>query len=377
MSETEQCDVLICGAGPAGSTAALELARAGHHAVLVDKESFPRDKVCAGWVNARVFTEFDWFEGRAVEVTERAFSALTFFSPNLGQRITYRASEPQGYIVRRRDFDNELVRLAREAGADFIDGVAVTQLWQSNDGVLVGLDDGRRYNARFLLGADGVETTVGKLSGLSPGFKDDQLVVAVEQEFSDCEDLLTELEGGGGSVLVALAYDYVPGYGWVFPRRSSASVGVGARMDRISNIRETHRKFVGDMVAGGLLPEQCDTGEAVSALIPAGAALTMDRLAEGRVLLVGDAGGFVAAASGEGIFPGMISGRAAARAISEGLGTGSEETVAERYSAAVKAALTTYLQMPALDLSLVMDLLFRDQRVADKMARAFLFGEPV
>jgi len=374
---TEECDVFVCGAGPAGSTTALELARAGWNTVLVDRETFPRQKTCAGWVNARAFSEFDFLQGKAEGLTERPFYGVTFLSPDLGQRITYRAEEPQGYLARRRDFDHGLVRLAVEAGVTFIDGAALSELRQAEDSVMAGLADGRRYRARFLVGADGVSTTVGQLSGLNGGFGDDDLVVTVEQEFRASEDFVEELEGGRSSIMLLLAYDSIPGYGWIFPHSDWLSVGVGARMSRISNIRETHRKLVADLQAGGLLPEGADAGEARSALIPAGAARRMGHLAEGRVLLVGDAGGFAAAASGEGIYPGMRSGRLAARAIAQGLSEREEAGVASQYQTVVRRELVDYLEMPTIDLSLMRDLLFRDQRVADKLARSFLFGEPI
>jgi geranylgeranyl reductase family protein len=373
----ELCDALVCGGGPSGSTAALELARGGLTTVLCDRQRFPRDKTCGGWVNARAFSQFDFLAGKAEELSERAFSELVFLSPNLGQRISYRAEEPQGYLVSRQRFDHSLVRMAVEAGATLVEGVGLSELWLGEDSVLSVLEDGRRYRSRFLVGADGVATTVGRLSGLNPGFADEQLVVAVEQEFRTSPELMEELGGGRGRILVVLAYDYIPGYGWIFPRRETVSVGVGARMSRVSNIGETHRKFVADLRSGGLLPDGGETREPRSGLLPAGAALKLKKVAAGRVLLVGDAGGFVAAASGEGIYPGMWSGQLAAGCIARGCADGREEAVASCYEAAVHKELTRYLEMPALELSLVMDLLFRDQRVANKLARAFLFGEPI
>jgi len=374
---TDNCDVLVCGAGPAGSSAAIDLARAGVRTVLCDGQVFPRDKTCAGWVNARAFAEFGFLKGKAEVLSERTFYGVTFFSPDLGQRISYQAEKPQGYLVSRRTFDDRLVRLAEEAGAALIEGAALTELRHAEDSVLAVLEDGRQYRAQFLVGADGVRSTVGRLSGLNPGFADHDLVVAVEQEFALSPELMEEFAGERPRLLLALSYDYIPGYGWVFPHRETVSVGVGARRHRISNSRETQRKFVADLQANGLLPKDAEPGEARSALIPAGAALKGGRDADGRVLLVGDAGGFVATVSGEGIYPGMWSGRLAAQAVVEGLSRGKHAQVAEAYRSAVGRELKAYLEMPALDLSLMMDLLFRDQRVAEKFARAFLFGEPI
>jgi len=376
-SVTDTCDVLVCGAGPAGSTAAIGLAQAGLKTVLCDGQTFPRDKACAGWVNARAFAEFGFLKDRAEALCERTIYGMTFLSPNLDQRTSYEAEDVQGYVVSRRQFDHGLARLATEAGATLVEGTALTELRQAEDSVLAVLEGGHQYRAQFLVGADGVNTVAGRLSGLNPGFADDDLVVAVEQEFPASPGLLEELGGERARLLIALAYDYIPGYGWVFPHRETVSVGVGARMDRISNIRETHRKFVADLQDRGLLPRDADPGEARSALIPAGAALTRERTADGRVLLVGDAGGFVAAATGEGIYPGMQTGRLAAQAIVEGLSQGKHAEVAETYRTLVRRELTAHLEMPAVDLSLMMDLLFKDQRLADKLARAFLFGEPI
>jgi geranylgeranyl reductase family protein len=316
--------------------------------VLADRAQFPRDKTCGGWVNARAFSRFDFLKGKAEELSERAFCELVFLSPNLGQRISYRAEEPQGYLVSRRRFDHSLVRMAVAAGATLVEGAGVTELWLGEDSVLAVLEDGRRYQSHFLVGADGVATTIGRLSGLNPGFADQDLVVAVEQEFRASGELMEELGGGRGRILVVLAYDYIPGYGWIFPRRETVSVGVGARMSRVSNIGETHRKFVADLRAGKLLPNDGEVRPPRSAVLPAGAALRMKKRAEGRVLLVGDAGGFVAATSGEGIYPGMCSGRLAAESIVWGCTQRREPEVAARYDEAVRREMTGYLGMPAL-----------------------------
>ena len=168
-------DVVVVGAGPAGSAAAIELARAGRDVTLVDKARFPRDKICGDGLTTgalRLLEDLGLDPGavaswrRVDDVVVRGPSGHEVTFPLPRGRGTYAA------VARRVDLDGALVERARAAGVKVIDGHACTGATEADDGVAVSVEGAGELRADFLVAADGMWSPVRKHLGLAtPGYR--------------------------------------------------------------------------------------------------------------------------------------------------------------------------------------------------------------
>ncbi|MGB2781474.1 MAG: hypothetical protein WBD63_08365, partial [Phycisphaerae bacterium] len=149
-----------------------------------------------------------------------------------------------------------------------------------------------------------------------------------------------------------------------------------------ARLRSLYDAWVKGLRDTGRLPKGAHTAKPVAAIIPAGAAIEFENHVGKRTVLIGDAGGFAAAASGEGIYPAVWSASIAARCILEALaadrgerkGTTCQDALLE-FRSAWRREMAPYLQMPNVNLQFLLPLIFTNRRIADRFARAFLFGE--
>jgi len=308
----ERFDVLVVGAGPAGSATAIHLARAGASVLLVDKAEFPRDKPCGGGLTGRALRHIPC----AVDpVVEHVVDRLVVRARYAG-KVTRTSDRRLIDMTQRRRLDLHLAEQAVAAGTDFRDGVAATEIEVDGDVVSARLA-GSSVRASFLVGADGANGVVAKAAGLGEGIVRG---VALEGNVP-----WGELERSAYERTAWVELGTVPGgYGWVFPKGDHANLGVGgwltegpslrAHLDRLAKAHRVDPSAL-ENVRGHRLPMR-ELGA------PA---------ARGRVLLVGDAAGLVDPLSGDGMYEGFVSARLAADAIV----AGSPET----YEPALSAAL--------------------------------------
>jgi geranylgeranyl reductase family protein len=291
----ERFDAIVVGAGPAGSTAALRLSRAGARVLLLDRERFPRDKPCGGGLTERAVKQLPVAVDPVVEEVVDRFE-LGF---RYGTRFERRGERPLVLMTQRRRLDAFLAEQAVGAGAVFRDGVRATPV--EADGTV--RFDGTAARADVVVGADGVNG----LTARALGFGDRRHGVALEGNVP----YVHAREGRWrGRAVVELGT--VPGgYAWVFPKGEHVNVGVGGWHTEGPRLREHLERAC----SGYGLP--FDRLESVR-----GYRLPMRRVGEmpvrGRVLLVGDAAGLVDPLSGDGIYEALLSSRLAAEAVLSG-----------------------------------------------------------
>ncbi|GAB4309780.1 MAG: hypothetical protein Kow0069_09370 [Promethearchaeota archaeon] len=327
-----KAEALVVGAGPAGSTAAEELAKAGVDVALLDRAAFPRDKTCAGGLLYHALREFPHLNSLVHSYNR----AVHLHPPSLSKVL--KASSPPGgppllaQAGGRRQFDASLVERARRAGAQFYPGRRVTGLVEMPDRVELIIADGSVARGLVVVGADGARTTVGRAAGLVDRRVDpDDAGLAAEVEIALPPDFEAAAYGEALPVHLFLHYGGLPGYGWVFPRRGAVNVGLGTSLTHAGALLPVLRRFLGDLGELGLLPRGARAGDGWgegegTVAKPRVAQLPARRpsrpAATRRVLLAGDAGGFCSAATGEGIYYGMVTGRlagsVAARALTSG-----------------------------------------------------------
>lgn len=289
-------DAIVVGAGPAGSTAARELARSGVNVLLLDQARFPRDKSCGGGVTIRAAREAGLDLSPVIE--RSVYGARVTL--RLGRPFERSYPEPLSHMTQRSRLDAFLAERAAEAGADFRDGVLVREVEVEGGGVRVRAE-GDTYEGRTVVGADGANGVVAQALGLQPV---GEATVGLEGNISVPDDVMDRWDR-----LIALDLGALPGgYGWVLPKGDHLNVGVvGWRYlgptlrSRLSALCRYYGLDEGALWAlrGHYLPMRRP-----------GAAI-----ARGPGLLVGDAAGLVDPLSGEGIYAAFISGRLAAQAV--------------------------------------------------------------
>jgi menaquinone-9 beta-reductase len=338
---SRRVDVLVVGAGPAGSIAALVLARAGADVALLDKARFPRDKACGDFIGPRglqVLADLGVPEPAGLDVGD-----MVVVGPS-GRRVVLPCADGLSYpgrarAVTRVAFDDALRAAALDAGATEVSGRADRPLWSGDalDGFSV---DGHQVHADFVIGADGATSHVAQTAGLVDRAR-------VLWGFAVRCYLDQHVAVPAITLWEPTPWQAFPGYGWIFPGPggvANVGLGLGTLSDRQSGAGAVRLlpAYLDHLVSLGLL----DRGQATPLAGRLGGWLKMGMVgttaAAGRVLLVGDAAGLVNPLQGEGIAQAMTSGRAAAEAV-----VGSPGRAAARYRHHLAGAHLPYQRVAA------------------------------
>lgn len=361
-------DVVVVGAGPAGSSTAIFLARQGLDVLLLEKSGFPREKVCGDGLTpraVRMMTRLGidtseaagWKHLKGLRIYGGRIDPFEMPWPELAEQPNYALVSP------RSTFDDLLAGMAVVAGARLHTGVRVSgPIVDERSNRVVGVTDskGRSYRAPIVVAADGVGTRLGKGSGRDHDERR-PMGVAVRSYYTsprhDMDWMESYLELWDGA---PRASNLLPGYGWVFPLGDgSVNVGLGM-LNTSSAFGKTDYK---DLMRRWLdnTPEQWGLREANQLQPIRGAALPMafnrqPFYADG-MLLVGDSGGMVSPFNGEGISYAMEAAEFAAQAIADaharGFGTPSAELALSNYPQQVKAAWGGYYRLGTIFVKLI------------------------
>jgi len=329
-------DVVVAGAGPAGSVAALVLARGGARVALVDKAEFPRDKACGDLIGPRGVGLLDEL---GVSVPDAGQGADLLVVGPSGHRSRLpafpgRAYPGHGVVVPRVVLDDALRAAAVAAGAEPV-RARVSAADTGPDGRLRALlaSDGQRLEADAFIGADGALSPVARLAGmLDP---DTALRGFAIRAYLPAEVPLPLLV-----LLDAAPWRIYPGYGWLFPgENGQANVGIGVGLGtrrRQAPLRGDLARFCAQLRSAGDLAPDAQPGPVTGGWLRMGG--TGAPPAAGNVLLAGDAAGLINPLQGEGIAPAMVSARLAAQCL-----LASPGQAAAAYTEAVAAAFGGYM----------------------------------
>jgi len=298
-------DVIVVGAGPGGAIASRCCTRAGLKTLVIEKECFPRYKVCGGCLSLKTFQLLEFDLGSVIENTVHG-ARFTYI---LRDPLFIDSQEPMGFMVMRERFDGLLIERSLEAGAELLEGKKVLGAREVAGGIEVEWEGGGKARCEYLIGADGAGSVVARSFALLPSREEEQGIgLQSEIPYSQVVEMSEE-----NRHRVYLDFGRVPnGYGWVFPKKEVLSVGVGGvlRGGEKANLQPYFTGFLKDLnlirdgkvgrVMGHRLPCFCDE---------------KFRLARENVLLVGDAGTLMDPLTGEGIYYAIQSGMLAAEAI--------------------------------------------------------------
>jgi flavin-dependent dehydrogenase len=217
-------------------------------------------------------------------------------------------------LIRRIEFDHTLASRALEAGAELLAPAAIAQARQDADGVTLRTPAGRELRTPMVIAADGVNSVVARRLGMNPGWPAGKLALDMMEETP-----VTALRTAEPDTMsVFYGYGGAHGYAYIFPKAAHVNVGIGyvlpyfrERVDLAPY--DLQQQFVTELKERGLMDGESQRSHFTPFLIPIGGPLAST--AEGRVLLAGDAGGFVNGFSAEGIYYAMVTGELAADAI--------------------------------------------------------------
>ena len=313
----DRCDVLIVGGGPAGSSCAWRLRNSGLDVAILDKQIFPRHKVCGGWITPAVVAELeiDPVEYGESRVLQPINSFLTGSIGGPAIESVYGATVSYG--IRRCEFDDYLLR---RSGARLLLGTPLKTLEQRGGLWIVNGE----MEAGVLVGAGGHFCPVARLIGARKA--GERAVVAQEAEFE-----MDSEQAAGCRVLPERPELYfcpdMKGYGWCFRKGNFLNVGLG-RMDQ-HRLSEHVAAFVRFLKSTGRLSFEIPSAMLGHAYLLFGSA-TRDKVAADGLLLIGDAAGLAYPQSGEGIRPAIESGLFAAETVLAARGNYAHESL-ERY----------------------------------------------
>ena len=308
-----QFDLIVIGGGPAGSAAAFTAASQGFRTCLIDKTAFPRDKLCGGLVSGRSKGVFEavfrrpWDEKLFVSSDRLRFHFNNKFLADNNRYSTL-------YFTMRKEFDNSLLEIAREASVDLRLSAEIVDVDLHNN--ILHLKTGESLAFRFLIGADGVNSQIAKaLFGTSFDPKTIGFGLEVEVPRSDMPDAPDRVEIDFGAAHW--------GYGWIFPKHKTFTVGVGGIHRFNPDLKqslETYLSYKNLAIADYKVKGQ---------YIPFGDFRRTP--GRGNVLLCGDAAGVVDPITGEGIAYAMETGAAAAKAVLSCNEKGTGSTALQEY----------------------------------------------
>ncbi|TLU84680.1 MAG: geranylgeranyl reductase family protein [Chlorobium sp.] len=343
-------DAVISGAGPAGCSAALSLARKGHRVLLLDKARFPREKICGDGVTASSVLLLE--EMGVMELLRQrpeslnAFRGATFVSPGgmvvQGRIMQNGNMKGSSYIIPRTALDDCLVsRVKDHASITFLDNTNVTGLILEGDCARSVTTSAGDFSGRVVIAADGAYSPIARQLNLLNRNKNQQ-GFAMRAWFSDVDGLTDSIE---------LCYDKVmlPGYGWIFPagkQRANVGVFLLSRFTDQRTLKRLFERFVNeyDYASAKLKNAVMEPGTLKSWPLPFGS--FPGRRGHGNILLAGDAGSFVDPITGEGIYYALKSGQYAAEAIAQVLKRNDEAAVLTRYEELWRGEFSTRVYLP-------------------------------
>jgi geranylgeranyl reductase family protein len=362
--------VIVVGGGPAGATAARALARAGVTVRLLDRSNFPRNKPCGGGISARALRRFPWLAAGLEGIATHHVSRLYLEGPD-GESTVVESDIPAAMMIRRVEFDHLLVSLAVDAGAELVEGVEVVHAAQGRDSVSLVARDGRKFEAAVVIAADGVHSGTARRLGIRKAWP--AHAVALDMMEETPRALLAEADPHA----LWVAYGFDPergnrdaagerlrrapeGYAYIFPKREHVNVGVGYVLAHYreafdASPYELQKGFVNHLRSRGIVRGESSRKNFTPFLLPVGGPLR--RPGRGRVLVAGDAAGFVNGFTAEGIYYAMVSGELAARSVIEA-STARGASLVRRYSRACEAEIGSELR----DAVLLQRYMFADRR---------------
>lgn len=361
MGVAERYDILIVGGTVAGGAAAVRARQLGLSTMIVETGLPPAQGVLG------------WFHQGAAALARRCgleparaggawFEGVTLHSPDFRRRIEVKHEDLSGWVLRCDRVAQALLELAEASGAERCSG-ALAEVALGETSASVTLGDRTARHGSVLLIDDGPQSAAARLA---------RLPRAGESRGTRCVSVSSESPERSGRIDVVLAAGRTSGLGFV--ARAERFVQASLLGAEAAGDAELHA-FVSGAQASGVFPSSAAVRRDECAR-PAGVALDMEAHVGKRSILIGCAGGFVAAFNCDLLYPAMRSGWLAAETAARAIAAPLLQDDLATFDMAWRTELADYLRRPNTDLSLLLPLVFNEGlQMSERVARAFLLGE--
>ncbi len=323
MSTVTQSDVLIIGAGPAGASTALFLAQMGIPSIIVDKEVFPRDKICGDALSGKVvevLNKLDKSYAKELNLHDKFLDSwgVTFVAPS-GQalRVPFKNGEIRktaapGFISKRMDFDNWLIEKIRKNPLIRLVEETAIRNYSKIDGRIEAISTkGEKIIAKLIIACDGAYSTFTKnIAGIST--EPQHNCFGLRAYYENVKGLDTQ-----NFIELHFLKEILPGYFWIFPLPGGqVNIGIGMRADKMSKHKiNLKKKFFEIVEKNDVIRQRFENAEPIGDIklfgLPLGS--KKRRLSGNNYMLCGDAAQLIDPFTGEGIGNAMLSGMHAAQ----------------------------------------------------------------
>lgn len=307
---TSEFDVIISGAGPAGCTAALAMGSSGLKVALIEKDLFPREKVCGDAVPAyvpKVLNTINPDYARAFEglIEKKIINVCRITAP--GKKVLDLKFSEDGYICKRIVFDSFLFELAGHLpDLTVLQNTAVNNVTVSDNEVIINTDKGIDLKAQLIIGCDGANSIIRKKLTDNKNVTNDGSV-AFRAYFKNVKD------NPAGTIEFHFLKDYLPGYFWIFPLPDNQfNVGLGMPSKLVSEKKINLRNEILRIIeTDPFLSSRFSGAEMISEIKGHFLPLLSRKIpiSRNRFLLCGDAASIINPATGGGIGQAMQSSR--------------------------------------------------------------------
>jgi len=348
-------DLIIIGGGPAGSSAALFARKANLKTLLIEKDKFPRDKICGDALSGKTVAtlrKLNLLDSMG-PLPKYEAKGVIFSAPNGNSvPITFRSSLSEhtglsGYVCKRFDFDNFLFERARQNSEETIENFTPTNIFRDAEGImhLLGRENGsteeREFMGRMIIGADGYKSFVARQLGFY-SHESAHMLVALRAYYENVSEMTDFIE-------IHFVKESLPGYFWIFPLPENlANVGIGMRHQDIKkrniDLQDTLQKVIDSPTFAPRFKQAKLTQKIKGWNLPTGS-IFRPNFHDG-ILLIGDAAGLVDPFTGEGIGNAMASAELAVEIVKDAIVQGdTSRNFLKAYDAKLRNMLSGELKL--------------------------------
>ncbi len=283
--------------------------------LLIDKSKFPRNKLCGGGLPLRVLNKYNYIKDKDL-IESYTFGGIAY-SSSLEYKVKFQKNNPVGAMILRKKFDYGLVKIAVNSGATLMDGKPVSDVKILKDKARILLQNGTNIDSKIVVGSDGVWSTIARKSGLAKRRKNVGMTLCGEYFVNT--KTMDRYFGEKRICHIHMKPQGIAGYGWVFPKKKHVNIGIGEVNPvetQSKNLKKIFKDYISTLKESKIIPADLKICKIKGGVIPL---FPLEKTYNDRLILCGDAAGFINPVSGEGIYYAMSSGEIAAKVITESL----------------------------------------------------------